>query len=192
MKESFPIETAEYAHQNNLHDQPAYAWWVPHVIKKRAKIISMVRHRMVKKNFKYGHHVPCSVREAYELDKRFNMTRWRDAIIKEMKNVRVAFKLLEDSDNLPPAHEYVPCHLIFDVKMDGTFKARFVAAGCKTSDPEGSTYAGVVSRETVRLAFLYAALNNLKVSSADILNAYLTAPTSQKLWTRCGPEFGKD
>ena len=115
------------------------------------------------------------------------MTRWRDAIIKEMKNVRVAFKLLEDSDNLPPAHEYVPCHLIFDVKMDGTFKARFVAAGCKTSDPDGSTYVGVVSRETVRLAFLYAALNNLKVSSADILNAYLTAPTSQKLWTKCGP-----
>ena len=62
-----------------------------------------------------------------------------------------------------------------------------MAAGCKTSDPDGSTYAGVVSRETVRLAFLYAALNNLKVSSADILNAYLTAPTSQKLWTKCGP-----
>ena len=108
---------------------------------------------MVKKIFKYGHYVPSTVHEAYELDKRFNMTRWRDAIIKEMKNVRVAFKLLEHSDLIPSAHEYVPCHLIFDVKMDGTFKARFVAAGCKTSDPDGSTYAGVVSRETVRLAF---------------------------------------
>ena len=106
--------------------------------------------------------------------------------------MRVAFKLLEDSENLPPAYEFVPCHLVFDVKMDGTFKARFVAAGCKTSDPEGSTYAGVVSRETVRLALLYASLNKLEVSSADILNAYLTAPTSQKLWTKCGPEFGKD
>ena len=147
---------------------------------------------MVKKIFKYSHYVPSTVHEAYELDKRFNMTRWRDAIIKEMKNVRVAFKLLEHSDLIPSAHEYVPCHLIFDVKMDGTFKARFVAAGCKTSDPDGSTYAGVVSRETVRLAFLYAALNGLKVSSADIMNAYLTAPTSQKLWTKCGPEFGKD
>ena len=76
--------------------------------------------------------------------------------------------------------------------MDGTFKARFVAAGCCTSDPEGSTYAGVVSRETVRLALLYAALNELNISAADILNAYLTAPASQKLWTKCGPEFGKD
>ena len=147
---------------------------------------------MVKRNFKYGHQVPSSVHEAYLLDKRFKTTRCRDAIVKEMKNVRVAFKLLENSENLPPAHEFVPCHLVFDVKMDGTFKARFVAAGCKTSDPEGSTYAGVVSRETVRLALLYASLNGLEVSSADILNAYLTAPSSQKLWTKCGPEFGKD
>ena len=44
IKESFPVETAKYAHFNNLHDQPAYAWWVPHIIKKRAKIISAVRH----------------------------------------------------------------------------------------------------------------------------------------------------
>ena len=28
--------------------------------------------------------------------------------------------------------------------------------------------------------------------SADIQNAYLTAPTSQKLWTTCGREFGSD
>ena len=50
----------------------------------------------------------------------------------------------------------------------------------------------MVNRETVRLALLYAALNGLKVSSADIMNAYLTAPTTQKLWTKCGPEFGVD
>ena len=106
-----------------------------------------------------------------------------------MKNVQIAFKLLHDSENLPPGYEFVPCHLVFDVKMDGTFKARFVAAGCRTSDPEGSTYAGVVSCETVQLALLYVALNFLNVSSADILNAYLTTPTSQKLWTKCRPKF---
>lgn len=65
-----------------------------------------------------------------------------------------------------------------------------VAAGCRTSDPEGSTRAGVVSRETVCLALVYAALNALGVLAADIMNAYLTGPTLQKLWTKCGPEFG--
>ena len=42
------------------------------------------------------------------------------------------------------------------------------------------------------MALTYVALNGLKVMSADIQNAYLTAPTSQKLWTTCGREFGSD
>ena len=82
--------------------------------------------------------------------------------------------------------------MIFDVKMDGVDKARLVATGCKTADPEGSTWAGVVLRETVQISLTYASLNGLKVMSSDIQNAYLTVPTSQKLWTTCGREFGSD
>ena len=192
LKESYPIETAEFAVAMDLIESPAFKWWVPYTLKKRDQIIAKVQHRLVKKNFKYGHQVPNSVKEAYELDKIHGNTRWKDAIAKEMKNVRIAFKILEPGDNMPPFHEFVPCHMIFDVKMDGTAKARLVAAGCKTADPAGSTWAGVVSRETVRIALTYAALNGLKVMSADIQNAYLTAPTSQKLWTTCGREFGSD
>ena len=192
MKESYPIESAEYEISSQLTDSPAFAWWVPFTLKKRDQIISKVQHRLVKKKFKYGFEVPNSVQEAYEIDKRNNNTRWRDAISKEMRNVRIAFRLLQDDDNIPPAYEFVPCHLIFDVKMDGTAKARLVAAGCRTADPQGSTWAGVVSRETVRIALTYAALNNLKVMTSDIQNAYLTAPSSQKLWTTCGREFGAD
>ena len=58
------------------------------------------------------------------------------------------------------------------------------------SDPIGSTYAGVVSRESVRIAFTYAALNNIDVFAADVRNAYLQAPSSQKDYIICGPEFG--
>ena len=65
-------------------------------------------------------------------------------------------------------------HLIFDIKMDMTRKARLVADGHKTEDPIGSTYAGVVSRETVRITFTYAVLNGLDVMATDIKNAYLT------------------
>ena len=74
--------------------------------------------------------------------------------------------------------------------MDFTRKARWVLDGHKTSDPEGSTYAGVVSRESVRIAFTYAALNGLDVCAADIRNAYLQAPSSCKHYIICGPEFG--
>ena len=192
LKESYPIETAEFAVAMDLVESPAFKWWVSYTLKKRDQIIAKVQHRLIKKNYKYGHQVPNSVKEAYEFDKEHGNTRWKDAIAKEMKNVRIAFKILEPEENMPPFHEFVPCHMIFDVKMDGTAKARLVAAGCKTADPAGSTWAGVVSRETVRIALTYAALNGLKVMSADIQNAYLTAPTSQKLWTTCGREFGSD
>jgi len=53
-----------------------------------------------------------------------------------------------------------------------------------------STFAGVVSRESVRIALTYAALNGLDVCAADIRNAYLQAPSSQKDYITCGPEFG--
>ena len=62
--------------------------------------------------------------------------------------------------------------------------------GHKTASPIGSTYAGVVSRESVRIAFTYGTLNDLSVCAADIRNAYLQAPSSQQDYIVCGPEFG--
>ena len=58
--------------------------------------------------------------------------------------------------------------------------------------PKANTYASVVSRESVRIAFLYAALNDLDVLSCDITNAYLNAPCTEKLWYEAGKEFGSD
>ena len=74
--------------------------------------------------------------------------------------------------------------------MDFTCKARWVLDGHKTPDMEGSTYAGVVSRESIWIVFLYAALNGLDVFSADICNAYLQAPLSRKDYVICRAEFG--
>ena len=54
------------------------------------------------------------------------------------------------------------------------------------------TYASVVSRESVRIALTLAALNDLEVKTADIENAYLTAPVGEKIWCRLGREFGQD
>ena len=64
--------------------------------------------------------------------------------------------------------------------MDFTRKAWWVLDGHKTPDPIASTYAGVVSRGSIRIAFMYAALNGLDVYAADIQNAYLQVPSSQK------------
>ena len=53
-----------------------------------------------------------------------------------------------------------------------------------------STFVGVVSRESIRIAFTYTTLNDLQVFVADIRNAYLQALSSQKDYVVCGPDFG--
>lgn len=52
--------------------------------------------------------------------------------------------------------------------MDLTRKARLVADGHLTPDPVDSTYAGVVSRETMRTVLTYAASYGLDIWAADI------------------------
>jgi hypothetical protein len=37
-----------------------------------------------------------------------------------------------------------------------------------------------------------AALNDLEVKVGDVLNAYISAPITEKVWTVLGPEFGND
>ena len=73
-----------------------------------------------------------------------------------MHNFDVEFEVLEENQKAPPGWNHVMGHLVFDVKMDFTRKARWVLDYHKTPDPIGSTYAGVVSRESVRIAFTYA------------------------------------
>ena len=61
-----------------------------------------------------------------------------------------------------------------------------------TEAPATITYASVVARDTVRLALRLAVLNYLDVKVGDVLNAYITAPVTKKIWTVFGPEFGTD
>ena len=70
--------------------------------------------------------------------------------------------------------------------------ARLIAGGHSTEASATITYASVVSRETVRIALLLAGLMELEVKNADIENAYITAPCTEKIFTVLGPEFGKD
>ena len=136
-----------------------------------------------------------------KLDKENGNTLWYDAIQKEMKNVRVAFQVWEEGDvddakrgQKLVGYQQIRCHMIFDIKMDGRFtrKARFVAGGHTTDTPSSITYSSVVSRDSVRIAFTIAALNDLDIRAADIGNAYLNAPCREKIWTIAGTEFGSD
>ena len=193
LKESNPIEVAEFAIAQGINDEPAFAWWVPYVLKRRERIVSMVNKRVLKRTHKYGIRVPRTYDEAVAIDTENGNTLWQDAVQQEMNKVRIAFKILDDGEKVPPTFQEIRCHLIFDVKIeDFRRKARFVAGGHLTKTPATITFASVVSRESVRIALTLAALNDLDVKTADIENAYLTAPVSEKIWCYLGPEFGDD
>jgi hypothetical protein len=78
--------------------------------------------------------------------------------------------------------------MVFDVKMeDFRLNARVFAGGHTTDTPHAMTYASVFTRESVIIALNLPALNDLDVKMADIENAYLTAPLTEKVWTMLGP-----
>ena len=58
IKETIPADVAEYAKANRLDKEPAFAWWVPHTLKKRDQIISAVHKRVRLPSTKYGIRVP--------------------------------------------------------------------------------------------------------------------------------------
>ena len=190
MKETYPVQVSVFAKTEGLLEEPAFAWWTPYVLRKASRIISKVKARMMVATHKYGIEVPSSINHAKELDKKNGNTLWMDGLNKEMTNVSIAFDFLDHGVKPPPGYTKSSGHLIWDLKMDFTRKARWVKDGHRTPDPTTSNYAGVVSRESVRIAFTYAALNGLDVFAADVQNAYLQAPTSEKHYIICGDEFG--
>jgi Reverse transcriptase (RNA-dependent DNA polymerase) len=192
LKDSDPIKVAEYAVNMKIALEPAFAWWVPHTLKKRHRIIKAMKKHYFKREQKYGIELPKTVKQALEIDEETGTTFWKDSIWKEMKAVGKAFQLLDEGAPDPVAHTRINVHMVFDIKADFTRKSRLVTGGHMTDPPASITYASVVSRESVRIAFLIVALNDLDILAAGIGNAYLNAPVREKIFIVCGREFRDD
>jgi ribosomal protein L31E len=177
-----------------IDSEPAFAWWVPFTLKRRNRIIAAVNSCYHKRTNKFSIEVPKNFDECVRIDKENGNTLWQEAVRKEMSKVRVAFQVMDDNEVPPPTFQEIRCHLIFDVKMENfQHKTRLVAGGHTPPEtPASITYTSVVSRESVRIALTLTALNDLEVKTANIENAYLTAPVGEKIWCRLGPEFGGD
>ncbi len=121
LKESHPIETAEYTVTKELDHEPAFNWWVPHVLRKCDQIISLVCGRTtgyLKRTHKFGIEIPKTDKEALALDCKNGNTLWADAIMKEMREVHIAFNILPGGSTVPIGCQKIPCHMVFDVKME--------------------------------------------------------------------------
>ena len=80
MKESHPLEVADFAKARGIADESAFSWWVPYMLQKRDVIISKVKSRIRKTTHKYGVEMATSVDHAYEINKGNGNTLWCDAI----------------------------------------------------------------------------------------------------------------
>ena len=193
-KDASPIKAARYAVANKISDEPAFRWWVPYFINKQDRIISAVKGRGIKrrKSEKFGLEVPRpnDIKRALKIDDETSSSHWRDALTREAKTVLPALKILDKNESVPPGYKYIELLTIFDIKMDLTRKARICARGDQTETPSSITYASVVTRESIRIAFVLASLNDLEILSADVAGAYLNAPCAEKVYTILGEEFG--
>jgi hypothetical protein len=145
LKESNPVQVAEYAVANKLVEEAAFAWWVPFILKCRERIIGSIKSQYHKRTHKFGIKIPKTVKRALKIDKETGTDFWEKAILKEMKHVRPAFRVLDNGETVPIGSQWIPCYIVFDVKVDFTRKARFVAGGHKMEAPKSITYSSVVS-----------------------------------------------
>ena len=193
LQESYLVEVVEYAAACDLQEELAFSWWIPQVLQKKARIIVAVNKRYHKRTHKFGIWVPKTVWEALDLDKTNGNDLWWEAIKKEMKAVKIAFKILGNDEKSPPGSQFMKCRMIFDIKMeDFRRKARLVAGGHMMETLKTLTYASVVSQETVRIALMVATLNDVEVKTSYVQNVYLTAPCAEVIHTTLGTEFGED
>ena len=64
-----------------------------------------------------------------------------------------------------------------------------MADGHKVETPPSISYNTGVSRGSVRILLMVAALYDLDIKSCDIQNAFLSVDNLEQHWIRAGPEF---
>jgi hypothetical protein len=85
----------EYSLTNQISHEPVFDWWVHDVIRRKKRLIKLSQTRFLRPQYKNGICVPRNIKEAIKFDLENGNKFLEEAISKEMKNVRVAFKLLE-------------------------------------------------------------------------------------------------
>ena len=151
LKELNLVEVAKFAKARRINTEPSFGWWVSYTLKKRAVIPSTVNTRVRQMMQKYGIEMHMSVEDCYEINHKIGNTCWHDAIEKEMMNIGVTFEILPEGQLAPNGCKKATGHLVFDVKMDFTQKARWVLDRHKTPDILGLTYAIVLARESIHI-----------------------------------------
>jgi len=113
----------------------------------------------------YGVAILRDSTNARRLDKENGNTKWVDSEGLELKTL-FDYKFAVDQgfgDLMLEGYTKIRCQMIYAVKHDGRHKARFVAGGHLTQEPEESVYSSVVSLRSLRIILLAAKLDGLEL-----------------------------
>ena len=138
--------------------------------------------------------IPNIDKEYLEKDQDRENNLLEQAIHKEMENVRVDFeKISHTLDEIMngkclPGFQDIGCIMIFDININEIFngKARLVSGGHTTEPPTSTTYSSFISRDSVRVVFMLAAINDIDVYAAKIGNIYLNVTCWEYISTIAG------
>ena len=85
IKESYPVQLAEYAVANGIGHEPAFKWWVEKTLKRKERMINKIKSKYWRSTHKFRIEIPKSVEEAYNIDRVTGTSHWTRAIEKEIK-----------------------------------------------------------------------------------------------------------
>ena len=117
LKESNPVDVAEYVTVRGIEQEPAFAWWVPYTLCKRDVILSYVYLLARIASHKYGIEISTSIASARKIDEKNGNDYLMTEINKEMTNIGIAFTILDNGFKAPPGWRKASGHLVFDVNM---------------------------------------------------------------------------
>ena len=128
-------------------------------------------------NIQYGIRIPRNHKEAMDLDRKNGNQKWLKAEQLELQQIFDYDTFIDKGKDykMPMDYTKINVHFVYAVKYDGRHKAQLVVGGHMTKIPNKSIYSGVVSLKGIRVVIFLGKLNNLKIFSTDIGNAYLEA-----------------
>ena len=146
-----------------------------------------------KVDVKYGIRIPNTVKEARQFDKENGNDLWEKAIEAEITSLKKMKCFDFKSPSYKPEDDYkwTTLHLNFEVKECGRRKARLVAGGHLVKLEGIHSRSTVVRGVSVRTMDIIAHSRKYETLHGDIGNAFVTAPCLEKVYSRCGPEFGE-
>jgi hypothetical protein len=141
---------------------------------------------------KYNVLIPDTLEKAKEIKHANGNNLWGGAMFVEAQSQidHVTYKFLEPGEEVPDGYQEVCLRTNFDIKQDLCRKAiRTIASGQMVDAFNNNCHSSNMKGISARLLMLIADANGYYVCVGNIKNAYLYAPTAEKVWMTCGPEF---